>query len=163
MIELLLGIVASLSGSVSAPGAVSAPPIKCEITLSVWCITLFNGQVELKDNETSRVWSIHNEDMRDGPLVIIEHRRCIGQSSANPVLVYHRVLKTEGAQINTIKYSLTGDGCSLEFQWPVGPIVEPSYKQMVLYGILVEASNSAKTQLFSISSTLGNSGDTLPN
>lgn len=124
--------------------AASAPPIRCEIQLTRWCIATFDGAITMTDESGNRVWTLQSRtDMSAGPLKIIESKECIAVGTpmpATPRLLYR---STEGG-LSTEGYQVGDASCKLEFRWPVAGTADPTYRQTIEYGIIIDPETQPK-------------------
>lgn len=155
---ILVGLI-SLWASASMPETVelqhvaaSAPRIVCEIEMPNWCLAHFGGTINMVDQGDSRVWSLQsNVFMKEGPLVIIENKACGASNPLAPKFVRQTTVETvNGQQVNSVAYEIAAGGCSLEFRWPKSKEEDRSYKQTMLYGVLI-GEQEKTTQLYRLS------------
>ncbi len=99
-------------------GSASAPPLRCEIRLSAWCIE--EGAYEItrqlaNDSVHDRVWSMRGRFRPASKLVILEPNGCkSGFSNALELLKFERGVQWENGSWDRMQVRLKSDGtCDL--------------------------------------------------
>jgi hypothetical protein len=125
-VPLILSSLLLLSGCVSAAPpaqAPAAPPRKCEIRQSAWCID--QGAFEItdrlaQDSVHDRVWTLRGPFRPESKLVILEPNGCRSGFAETPVLSsYEQKVVWEGRSWDRIRARLKSDGsCDLEVLIP---------------------------------------------
>lgn len=118
-------------------------PIRCEIEMPSWCIATFNGSINLSTEKNFRRWSLqHRHGMKAGPLQILESDYCTAGADEIPKLLHEKVIEnTKSARLHSVKYLVTKEGCTLEFNWPVSTVEDKAYEQLMKFGILIGDKN----------------------
>lgn len=134
----------------AAPSVATVPKLGCEIRLPLWCITGFDGQIEMRDDGRFRTWRLTSRLQRSAaPLIIFENKDCASTSQLNPQLMERREVRGRDSQSYiTVRYRLNSDpGCQLEFRWRRGGADANAQERFMKYGILVCNAVSCPAQL----------------
>lgn len=121
----------------------SVAPIRCEIEMPSWCIATFNGSIKLSTEKNFRLWSLqHRHGMKAGRLHILESDYCTTGADEIPKLLHEKVIEnTKSTRLHSVKYLVTKEGCTLEFNWPVSSVEDKAYEQLMKFGILIGDKN----------------------
>src|SRR5690606_29619212 len=130
-------MVCGLFGS-CLTSAATAPRTRCDISMTTWCITTFDGRITMHQDHADRVWSLKARDSGDEPpMRITETIGCSDLAEENIHLISDaEELSVAGQAVQRTEFGLNANGCKLVFDVPVGPGYR-SYRQFMLYGILV--------------------------
>lgn len=115
--------VLSASPSIGSPSQPSAPPRKCEIRQSVWCIDREVDEITNRIAERSiydRIWVLQDDLRPESQLVVLEPNGCrAGRSDMLDLLSYENGFTWEGRSWGRMRARLKKDGtCDLEVLMP---------------------------------------------
>lgn len=118
----LLAVVA-FSRAEELAAAPAAPPVKCEIQLTAWCID--QGSLEISDrlvehSSYSRIWTVRGFFKPKAPLVVLEPYGCRdGVSDMLSALKFDHDFKWDGKRWNRLSVRLrAARACDLELLIP---------------------------------------------
>lgn len=134
----------------SGPSAAVVPKLSCEVRMPLWCITGFDGRIELQDDGRFRTWRLTSRLQRSAaPLYIIENKDCASTSDPAPQLIERRDIRDENLQSHvTVRYRLNSEpGCQLEFRWLLGGPDATAQERFMRFGILVCNADFCPAQL----------------
>lgn len=144
LVTLLIGSALWASSALIYAGT---PQIKCDISMATWCITTFDGTINMEDKGNVRVWTLQARSASPLPMKIVEPKAC--SDDAKEVLLQGAAHEDIGGDhYEKLSFVLNENGCRLDFSLPKGE-TNQMYKRFMLYGILVGYEKSH--QLYEIS------------
>ena len=129
--------------------SIAAPQIRCDISLTTWCITQYDGFVSMQHTDSNRIWTLRARGSSSvPPMRRIESSDCSDFAEEKMRLVASSKKRSkDGSLFQHTEYSLNSNGCKLEFELPIGSSYQ-AYRQFMLYGILV--GYNKRVQLFKL-------------
>ena len=113
----------SCAGASPPSGTAAAPPMRCEIRLSAWCIAEGSYEVTRQlasDRVHDRIWSIRGKFRPDSKLVILEPNGCkSGYSDVLELSGFDRSIEWQSHSWDRLRIKLKSDGsCDLTVLLP---------------------------------------------